>query len=370
MKVTQVGLPSLLKYCEELTLVSIQLYTYPIKSVRAFPLTKTQITPHGFPYDRRFMLFKILPEGQEQRLQMVTVTFFSEMGLFQQKIEPWDEEKDAPTTVTVMFRPPEKAKSKDISLPLVPDYTNLELVDIELHQSPTKAYNMGEPYNAWFSSCFGWEVMLVYLGPHLRPVLGNLSPNAAKNKNSSSKSWYSSVTQALTSLPMLGAQDREGLTFTDCAPYLVVTEESLKDVSARLPVGMSADITKFRPNIVLAGAGSAYEEDFWGALTFSRKSHQNGKQQAFDLILTANCGRCVSLNIDYATGKPGKGEDGSLLKKLSKDRRVDAGNKYSPIFGRYAFLAGGGSVEPMVTVGDEVEVCKRNAERTKFGTLM
>lgn len=312
------------------------------------------------------MIFKVLPKGQEPGLKRMTITYFSEMALFQQRIDGCEEDIDVPMTVTVMYRPPEKAKYKDITIPLVPSIAALDQVDIALHQSPTKAYNMGEPYNSWFASCFGWEVILVYLGPHLRPVLGNLSPNADNRPISSSRSWLSSISQALPNLIATKAKDEEGLTFTDVAPYLVVTEESLSDVSARLPDGMKMDMTKFRPNIVLSGAKSAYEEDFWGGLTVS-SANGHEENQSFDLILTQNCARCVSINVDYATGKPGTGEDGSMLKKLSKDRRVDSGTKYSPIFGRYAFLQTDELSKRTIRIGDEAKVSKTNSERTRFG---
>jgi len=50
------------------------------------------------------------------------------------------------------------------------------------------------------------------------------------------------------------------------------------------------------------------------------------------------------------------------LKLLQRDRRVDPGMKYSPIFGRYAFP----TAEGMVSVGDKVEVVRRNKRRTEF----
>ena len=315
------------------------------------------------------MIFKVLPDGQEERLRRMTITFFHQMALFLQKIESFEDDAQVGKTLTVMYRPPEEHKRKDISMPLVPSIVGLEQVDIELHQSPTKAYNMGEPYNSWFSSCFGWEVMLVYLGPHLRPVLGNLSPNADGDRALSSRSWFSSVTQALPNLLASKAKDEEGLTFADVAPYLIVTEESLKNVSERLPDGMEMDMTKFRPNIVLSGASSAYEEDFWAGLNITSKNHEGSEQQSFDMILTQNCARCVSINVDYTTGKSSTREDGSMLKKMSKDRRVDAGAKYSPIFGRYAFLKPDAHTERSISVGDDAYVSETNRERTRFGQL-
>ena len=78
--------------------------------------------------------------------------------------------------------------------------------------------------------------------------------------------------------------------------------------------------------------------------------------------MTSNCGRCSSLNVDYDTGKQAEGELGTVLKKLQKDRRVDSGTRWSPIFGRYGFLEGEKELE--VKIGDEIKVSMRNAERS------
>lgn len=271
-------------------------------------------------------------------------------------------------TVTVTFSPPENRETKSIKIPLKPDISTLDVVDLSLHQSPTKAYNMNEPYNSWFSSCFGYSVMLVYLGPHLRSVLGNLSPSSVNNRNMN-KIWFSSITTNIPGLPNSNIAD-EGITFADVAPYMVVTEESVNDVSGRLPAGMNMDVTKFRPNIVLSGSAAAYDEDFWGGLNITCNSDctQQTKDQ-IQMVLTQNCARCVSINIDYSTGAQGTDESGTVFKKMMKDRRVDPGTKYSPIFGRYGFLETKESAGNTIAVGDEVMVCRRNEERTEFGKL-
>lgn len=290
-----------------------------------------------------------------RRLENMHITFFPEMGLFLTELRI-DHKGAISGTVIVTYHSPGQTQGRDIEIPLQPETTSLEVVDVVMHSSPTKAYDMGSQYNRWFSECFGYEVVLVYLGENLRPVLGNLSPNAANGQSAKSSSWFSSVA---SNIPLLGTstKENEGITFADCAPFLVVTEESVADVSTRLPDGEEMDITKFRPNIVLSGSSNAWDEDFWGGIRV---------RGDLDIILTQNCVRCVSLNVDYATGKPATGEAGSILKKLMKDRRVDPGTKYSPVFGRYGFLAK--EVEGMaITIGDEVTVTKKNAERTQFG---
>ena len=287
----------------------------------------------------------------------MTITYYPELVLFLQSIDP------SGSTLKVTFNPPD-GRSKSLEIPLEPEITKLELIDVILHQSPAKAFKMPEMVNFWFSECLGYDVILVYIGSNRRPVLGNLSPNAAHNGGAGSSSWLSTLTASVPSLISSKSMDKEGLSFADCAAYLVVTEESLRDVDSRLQSGTRMDVTKFRPNIVLSGAGEAYEEDFWGGITIN-PNEQNASGQVVEIALTANCGRCVSINIDYSTGKAGTGE-GNVLKKLMKDRRVDKGNKYSPIFGRYGFVKGRAAGQ-VIAVGDEVAVSKTNKERTTFG---
>lgn len=308
------------------------------------------------------MLFKVLPEESQYPRVRMTVTNTPQMALFQQRFWLPEDRDGTKGTLTVTYHPPDGGERQEISMPLMPDISSLKVVDTALHASPTKAYDMGSRYNSWFSFCFGYEVLFVYLGPSLRSLRGNLSPTLV-NGQSSSKSWLSNLTNMLPNVGTANAQDREGITFADVAPYLVVTEESLKDVTARLPNGLTMDIRKFRPNIVVSGAAAAYDEDYWGGLKIVTKKTAESQSPDVELILTQNCARCVSLNIDFATGKA----TGDVLKRLMKDRRVDKLNKWSPIFGRYAFLKAEDQQNRMIAIGDSVSLCKRNNERTTLG---
>ena len=365
----------------------------------------------------------------------MTITYYYELALFAQEVleypgsdhavgakqdhacnegvEPYIDAKSGKFKVT--YHPPpgemnpiKEAANNSIEVPLEPDIDSLvstgsmQPVDILLHRSPTKAYIMPTIYNDWFSEKLGWSTKLAYVGSHRREVLGNVAPNAeplqdrreeSNQTGGSLTSWLGAFVPKLsngTSRPSENSAVKpDNLTFADIAPYLVVTRESLADVSARLPHGMEMDVTKFRPNIVLTGAEKAYDEDFWGGITIETmdsSSVQNqqqsrieslGHSQAAELILTQNCGRCRSLNVDYDTGKACPGEDGSVLKKMMKDRRVDEGAKWSPIFGRYGFLKtedpptyDAGTEEKVggrwIGIGSKAEVSVRNQERTSF----
>ncbi|KAI1210962.1 MOSC domain-containing protein [Annulohypoxylon truncatum] len=401
-----------------------ELYIYPIKSLRPLSVPAAQLRREGLRHDRRFMLLKDEGGGRYKNIQ---TAYFPECTLFHQTLDDDHIVVTYRIPSTPLF-PPTPEQRGELRVPLYPAYDESDVVGIKLFGSETTAFRVREPYDAWFSSCFGYPVILVYIGENRRRVLAHSPPAPPRP----TKSWLATVasyvpfTQQWPPSPEdEGGTDEEkpdgGLTFNEAAPFLVTSKASLRDVSARLPEGEEMDMIKFRPNIVVdlvpddqsppsppltptstndAEEGSkgeegcqptitttlkAWDEDFWSELLIGG-SHR--------LALTANCARCVSINIDYGTGRPGTGESGSILKALMRDRRVDAGNKWSPIFGRYAFLLppatatrtnGAGGGKPLgddedddeegddddddedlvadVAVGDEVQVTRRISSR-------
>lgn len=327
------------------------------------------------------MLLKVTPtEDGTSTLKNMHISHFPEMSLFHTEIEYPTATTSAKVIVT--YNAPDQSKPKRLEIPLEPSTKPLSPLEIVMHQSPTKGYNMGAECNDWFSNCFGYPVVLAYLGSHSREVLGTLAPGSKKSTArllGKLEKWlfipalliaftinalknYNHRTEILGSLLLTSAllgiyhyiRRSDRITFADCAPYLVISETSVDNVSARLD-GQEMDRTKFRPNIVIAGAEEAFEEDFWCTLDIG----------PVRLLLTGNCVRCQSLNVDYATGKMGTGAAGSVLKKLMKDRRVDGGARFSPVFGRYSFLGrGNGSC---VKIGDEVSVRERGNTRDVLG---
>ncbi|GLB10823.1 hypothetical protein AtubIFM57258_007235 [Aspergillus tubingensis] len=302
------------------------LYTYPIKSLQGVPISSATFTRTGFPYDRHYMLLKVLPNGEYKNMH---VPHFPEMSLFYTDIIHGDDGKKATgsgsSRIVVTHRPPpaddQSQSQRKLEVPLVPNTAGLKEVEVVMHQSPTKGYIMGEEYNGWFRATGAAGAVV----------------------------WYGAGRQN---------KKEEQITFADTAPYLIVSRTSVEDVSARLAGDEEMDVTKTRPNIVISGAETAFEEDFWAEV-------QIGEPGSARLLLTANCIRCQSLNVDYTTGKMGTGESGTVLKKLMKDRRVDKGAKFSPVFGRYGFLDGG-SDGRTVRVGDAVVVARRVKERTVY----
>ncbi|TLS22469.1 uncharacterized protein PpBr36_09906 [Pyricularia pennisetigena] len=361
---------------------------YPIKALRPISLDSAVLTPQGILYDRTYMLFKVEPDSSLRKLQLST---FPQCALFSQEIVSLSTSSSnsfSSDTILVRYHIPNPPlidhhplQDTTLSVPLVPDPTAFEPISVDLHGSPAEALRMGEPYDAFFSACFGFPVILVHIGSGRRPVLGTLAPGSSPEeqpKQQQSSSLLSSLTSYLPSFPAHLSQEKEKhgkgqpwLTFTDCAPYLITSNSSLSypplapiQEQQRAPSIMS----KFRPNIVVDDPAEApFAEDFWAELSLPGSTQRNAR-----FLLTANCGRCSSLNVDYSLGRAASGPEGKLLNTLMKERRVDPGHKYAPIFGRYAFLAvdygaiddGADGSGVRIHVGDEVVVTRRNADRT------
>ncbi|CAK4025900.1 related to MOSC domain [Lecanosticta acicola] len=366
-----------------------KIYVYPIKALRAVELPSAQVTKHGFPHDRRFMLLHVVRDAQDDAkitYKNIHVAHYPESVRFFPSLDLQGD------LVTITHRPAANGGAeKSIDVPLYPYIDDLKVVDVEMHQSPVQAYQMPQQYNDWLTECYGFEVVLAYLGPNYRPIrfngLKNKDSSNNRNGNASSSaasSWLSTATSlllpsALHPTPTNPPPSPE-ITFADCAPYLLVSQTSADDLQPRLPATSPPfDILKFRPNIVISGAGEPWEEDFWSQITILPQSSDSSSSFISTKIdCVHNCGRCKSINIDYTTGAPGTGPEGAILKAMQKDRRVDPGMKYSPIFGRYSFLhhdddadgddedGGGGSEGNVIHVGDRVVVSKRLEERSRF----
>ncbi|UPK96227.1 hypothetical protein LCI18_007162 [Fusarium solani-melongenae] len=321
-----------------------QIWFYPIKGIRGIQLESAKLGPQGLERDRHFMLCKVEESGELTKMQL---SKFPECSLFAQEIvgDKIRVRYITPQEQLVPWRPEQDAF---LDVPINPKLDGLDRADVNLHQSLVVAYHMGPKYDAWFSARFGFSTALVFIGDGRRPVLGTFSPSAQRCPPSW-PSWLASYVGGYG----FSRTEEDWLAFSDCAPYLFATEQSLNNVSARL-AECDVDMRAMRPNIVLDGE-IEWDEDFWAQLSI------NG---AHRIALTKNCNRCTSLNVDYDTGRTAKGERGTVLKKLMSDRRVDAGAKYSPVFGRYGFLVSKPGNNAIVSIGDHVEVTERMTERT------
>lgn len=301
----------------------------------------------------------MLLEKTDDGYKNMAVSRYPEMTQFFQEIDGYNSPDGS---IRVTFRAfGNRAKETSVTIPLMPDTEKLEPYEANLHTSPTSSFKMPAKYNDWFSKCFGYEVLLIYLGNNTRSVLfQDMQPLEPDPLTKFLREKIPFAGSYIESLMGLRQQDNWRISFADCAPYLICSQTSLENVSDRLPDGEEMDITKFRPNIVVKGAFDAFQEDFWGKIKINNRT---------ELIMAHNCVRCKSINIDYETGKPGTGPSGEVLKKLQKDRRIDIGAKWSPVFGRYSFWDMKAKDE-VVKVGDRVNVSKMNEGYTIWSKLL
>jgi uncharacterized protein YcbX len=291
-------------------------------------------------------------DADASKLTKVQIDKDYQCGLFKQEIVG-DSIHVTYLTPKEPVSPHHPLQNEILEVPLSPDVSGLDTADIDLHLSKVTAPRMGPRYDDWFSACLGFKAVLIYIGNGRRPVLGTFAPTV-DGARPEQRGWLSTISGYVTGAASQPAEEKPWLAFSDLAPFLVASEKSLANVKSRLAAS-DVPITAFRPNIVVDGE-SEFDEDFWAELSTNEEPF---------LTLTKMCSRCASLNVDYDTGKLAEGERGTVLKKLMSDRRVDAGAKYNPVFGKYGFLNHG--QEGMVlSVGDDLAVTKRTDERPTF----
>ncbi|OHE98485.1 hypothetical protein CORC01_06276 [Colletotrichum orchidophilum] len=342
-----------------------QLHIYPIKGLRGCALQRAHVGKYGLVGDRTFSLQKVLRDENDpakKTYETMFIGYYLQMALFQSSVNLGGREENATKGEVVVKwhgRGTEHGKSvneanitttDEIRFALSPSTEGRKVIETTLHASRAKAYDMGDELAAWFSARLGFEARLVYIGDGSRPVLGSMAPNSRAGLRKAR------LAQRLRSFVPFFRFPEERLVFNDLAHYLVVTEESTAEVSSRLDGDLTMDVCKFRPNVVVKGASGPFVEDFWGELTFD-----GGVQ----MPLTANCYRCQSITVDYETGKTSTDDRGLVWKKLNKDRRVDKGAKYSPVFGRYGYCFGS-AVGETLSVGQRARISHINPTRTTF----
>ena len=127
-------------------------------------------------------------------------------------------------------------------------------------------------------------------------------------------------------------QPADEVSFADGYPLLLLSEESVCDLNARLDTRLP--MNRFRPNVVVGGAGDPYVEDTWGRISIG--------EVTFSLVKA--CARCAITTTDQLTAMRGP----EPLATLATYRRVARG----VLFGQNLIHHTGGTLR----VGDRVRV--------------
>ncbi|KAG8783948.1 hypothetical protein FRC15_004250 [Serendipita sp. 397] len=315
-----------------------RIFVHPIKSCRGTSVLSCEYTPTGLRNDRTFVII------DKETHRTVTARDIPKMVLVHPHI-------DDGGILRIQF--PEDSGMSPLLVPLEPspevlaDWKRIE--DVQIWSHTTDGYicqsvdkNGIDPSTA-LSKYLGKDVFLMFKGPTTRHV----GPPAA--------------------FPHF----QSAAVFQDGYALLIASEESLVDVQQK--VNLSANgvegwsingvagvwegeivMERFRPNIVIEGAGKPYAEEEWEEVVCCGKSEAGNKNASSEygrMILVSRCTRCQLPNIEPTTGVQHKHVP---YKVLAKYRRVDPLNPYTPCFGVNAVPKESG----IYRVGDTITVAK------------
>ena len=258
------------------------LYHYPIKSCGGMALDQAQLGPRGFRHDREYMVVaaatgRFLTQRELPRLALIKATVVD--GTLRVAA------RGMPALVTAPAREGNTRQATG-------------------WHDTCRVVDQGDEIAGWLSQFLQVECRLVRLAEdHVRPVDPAYATSAA---------------------------DQVG--FADGYPCLLIAEESLADLNARLsePLPMN----RFRPNIVVAGGGAPYLEDRWRRVSIGPVVFQ----------LVKPCARCVITTTDQETAMRGR----EPLTTLATYRRAERG----VMFGQNLIHEGLGTIRR----GQRVEV--------------
>ncbi|KAJ4470815.1 hypothetical protein J3R30DRAFT_3300001 [Lentinula aciculospora] len=309
-----------------------KILVHPIKSCRGTSLQSCRYSPEGLEHDRRFCIIKA------DSHQVITAREVAKMVLITPRIE-MDEKSPHGGVLSVSF--PEESGCESFSVPLYPIEDNWgRLNDIGLWGHEVDGFvcenqnPKGRSPSTILSEYFERPVHLTVKGNKPRPC------------------------DPTDSFPGLKATT----LYQDGYPLLVLSEESIdvlhEEIRSRVGIQGISDqwskqefvIERFRPNIVLRGAGPFAEDDFEEiSIGLDDDSEKTGEKQ-LGILLVSKCVRCLLPNVCPDTGVRDKAVPYKVLMKFRIG--MDPQNKMKPCVGCNGVPLGSG----MIKVGDSVNV--------------
>lgn len=263
-----------------------EINIYPIKSLGGISLKSARVENCGLQFDRRWMLV-------DENNKFITQREFPKMATIGVEL--------LRTGLTVSFG------NKSLEIPFVTDAKETSRVKIWSSRCRAKLY--GKEINDWFSDVLQKDCSLVWM------------PEETTRK----VNYFYAVHQT------------DAVSFADGYPILLVGENSLKDLNARLET--LVPMNRFRPNLVVSGA-KAFAEDGWKQIKIG---------SAFFHVIKP-CGRCVITTIDQTSGVKQGIEP---LKTLASYRVPKRNVKKKILFGQNLIAENIGEI---LNVGDRIEV--------------
>jgi uncharacterized protein YcbX len=257
------------------------LHVYPVKSCAATSLQSAEIGPRGILHDREFMVTdpnaRFVTQRERPRLALVQPTLADTKLAFA-----------APGMPPVSIHPTEAGRRHAVTV----------------WRDTVPAVDQGDDIADWLSAFLQTPVRLV-----------RMPADSVRRVD-----------------PQFAPRPTDQVGFADGYPLLLISEESLDDLNSRLakPLPMN----RFRPNVIVRGAGKAYAEDEWARLCIGVVRFHGVK----------TCARCTTTTTDQATAERGV----EPLETLARYRRIERG----VLFGQNLVHAERGRI----AVGDRLTV--------------
>lgn len=236
------------------TISITELTIYPVKSLAGIQLTSSKVDSMGLQYDRRWMIV-------DANGKFITQRTVPQMVLIKTAL---DENQ---LTLSVSDQEPHQ-------VPLT--HPNSEKMDVVVWKDSLTVSKVGNETDAWLSAVLGIPCHLVYIEDDV-------------------------LRQCDLDFSQQG--DRTG--FADGFPILMISEESLNDLNARLDT--TVDMRRFRPNIVIAGC-EPFAEDELSDFTLGDIAMKGVKL----------CSRCPMPMVDPDVGERTSQEPIATLAKYRK----------------------------------------------------
>lgn len=217
-----------------------EIWIYPIKSLGGIRLASSPVMEKGLSYDRRWMLV-------DEHNTFMTQRDYPRMALFKVAIQS--------SQLIVTF-------DQSIRIPI--DFTGAGcVVKTKVWDDDVEVMEVSQASNEWFSEKLKVRCKLVSF-----PEENGRAVDARYNIN------------------------QEQVSLADAYPFLIIGEQSLADLNARLkqPLPMN----RFRPNLIFSG-GKAFDEDGWRNFRIGKNRFAGMKP----------CGRCAVTTVNQETGEKG-----------------------------------------------------------------
>lgn len=258
-----------------------EINIYPVKSLSGYSVKNALVTDRGLQYDRRWMII-------DEAGKFITQRSLHKMSLLRAEIN--DEEVELSNKISndkISFKIDQKT-DRSINAVIWDDIVNTIQVD--------------EQIDEWLCDNLNTKCSLVYM------------PDSSRRMVDKKYSLNNDIT-----------------SLSDAYPFLIIGEQSLNDLNARLKQKISMD--RFRTNFVFSG-GNSFDEDKWRIIKIGEILFYPVKP----------CSRCTVPTIDPSTGETGN----EPLTTLSLFRKAD--NKI--YFGQNMLHSGVGDIK----INTEIEV--------------